>query len=110
MWRIVYRGLRALTNDKKLALTPMDVNDLYEHVWNVGTLLMSEDSLNILQDGFRPWPRVKEGSEVSWDFYDIHDRNKAMDLMLLRKYQDREDIVTYTVITGSITPIWTRNS
>jgi hypothetical protein len=80
----------------------MDVNDLYEHVWNVGTLLMSEDSLDILQDGFRPWPRVQEGSEASWDFYDIHDRNKAMDLMLLRKYQDREDIVTYTVILQEV--------
>ena len=44
MWRIVYRELRALTNDNKLALTPMDINDLYDHVWNVGTLLMSEDS------------------------------------------------------------------
>jgi hypothetical protein len=91
-----------VTNDKKLALTPMDVNDLYEHVWNVGTLLMSEDSVDILQDGFRPWPRVKEGSEASWDFYDIHDRNKAMDLMPLRKYQDREDIVTYTVILKEV--------
>ncbi len=63
---------------------------------------MSEDSLDILQDGFRPWPRVKEGSEASWDFYDIHDRNKAMDLMLLRKYQDREDIVTYMVILKEV--------
>ncbi len=98
MWRIVYRELRALTNDKKLALMPMDINDIYEHVWNVGTLLMSEDSLDILNDGFRPWPRVKEGTEASWDFYDIHDRNKATDLDILRKYQDRVVIDTYKVI------------
>jgi hypothetical protein len=102
MWRVMYRELRALTNDKKLALTPMEVNDLYDHVWNVGTVLMSEDSLAILDDGFRPWPRVIEGSEASWDFYDIHDRNKARDLDILRKYQDREDIATYTVVLKEV--------
>jgi hypothetical protein len=30
MWRVMYRELRALTNDKKMALNPMDLNDLYE--------------------------------------------------------------------------------
>jgi hypothetical protein len=28
----MYRELRALTNDKKLALNQMDLNDLYEEV------------------------------------------------------------------------------
>jgi hypothetical protein len=54
-------------------------------MWNVGTLLMSEESLDILDCGFRPWPRVKEGTEASWDFYDIHDCNIATYLDLLRK-------------------------
>jgi hypothetical protein len=39
MWRVVYRELRALTNDKKLALNPMDLNDLYEEVWNLGGIV-----------------------------------------------------------------------
>ena len=98
----MYRELRALTNDKKLALNPMDLNDLYEEVWNVGALLMTDDSLSILEDGFRPWPRVKEGTEASWDFYDIHDRNKAADLLILRKYETREDIASYTVILKEV--------
>jgi hypothetical protein len=65
LWRVVYRELRVLTNDKKLALNPMDLNDLYEEVWNVEALLQTEESLTIMEDGVRPWPRVKEGPEAS---------------------------------------------
>jgi hypothetical protein len=45
---------------------------------------------------------AKEGSEESWDFYDIHDRNKAADLVVLRKYLDREDIENYTVVLKEV--------
>ncbi len=76
----------------------MDLNDLYEEVWNVGELLQTDDWPTIMDEGFRPWPRVKKGTEESWDFYDIHDRNKAADLLVLRKYRDREDIDNYTVV------------
>jgi hypothetical protein len=41
MWRVVYRELRA--NDATLALNPMQLNDIYDHLWDVGTLLTSED-------------------------------------------------------------------
>ncbi len=98
----MYRELRALTNDKKLSLNPMELNDLYKEVWNVGTLLQTEDSLTILEEGLRPWPRVKEGMEASWDFYDIHDRNKVADLVTLQKYRDREDLETYTVVLKEV--------
>jgi hypothetical protein len=54
MWRVMYRELRALTNDKKLALNPMDLNDVYEEVWNVGALLQTEELIMIMEDGFRP--------------------------------------------------------
>jgi hypothetical protein len=102
MWRVVYQELRALTNDKTLSLNPMDLNDLYEEVWNVGSLLQTDESLSILDEGFRPWPRVKEGTEASWYIYDIHDRHKAADLMTLKKYKDREDIATYTVVLQEV--------
>jgi hypothetical protein len=102
MCRGMYRELRALTNDNQLSLNPKDLNNLYEEVWNVGTLLQTEDSLTILEEGFRPWLRVKEGTEASWDFYDIHDRNKAADLVTLQKYRDREDLETYTVVLKEV--------
>ncbi len=77
----MYRELRAVTNDATLALNLMQLNDIYDHLWDVGTLLTSEDSLTILEESFtsRPWPKIKHGTEESWDFYDIHERDKAAD-------------------------------
>jgi hypothetical protein len=95
-------GAARLDERQKLALNPMDLNDLYEEVWNVGALLQTDESPAVMEDGFRPWSRVKEGTEASWDFYDILDRNKAADLLILRKYQDREDIDSYTVVLKEI--------
>jgi hypothetical protein len=58
MWRVVYRELRALTNDSAINLDPMELCDIYEQVWVVGSLLQSDDCLSILDDGYRPWPKV----------------------------------------------------
>jgi hypothetical protein len=80
MWRVVYREFRAVTNDATLALNPMELNDIYDHLWDVATLLTSADCLTILDEGFRPWPKIHHGSEKSWDLCDIHERHKATDL------------------------------
>ncbi len=78
MWRVVYRELRALTNDASMNLNPMEINDVYEEVWNVGVLLQSEDSLSCLDLDYRPWPKIKEDTDESKEFYRIHDRNKQV--------------------------------
>jgi hypothetical protein len=77
MWRQVFRELRALTNDKTIKVNPLELNDLYEHLWHIGQLLMTESCLELLHDDFRPWPKIP--SEAGGDnFYDIHDRNKVL--------------------------------
>jgi hypothetical protein len=63
MWKVCFKELRALTNTKQLSLSglnvnPMELNDLYEHVWNLGILLQTEQCLSILEPEFRPWPKV----------------------------------------------------
>ena len=78
MWRVVYRELRALTNDAVMNLNPMELNEVYEDVWNVGSLLQSDDALSILQPDYRPWPKVKDGTDASRDFYNVHDRDKKL--------------------------------
>jgi hypothetical protein len=81
MWRVVYRELRALTNDSDMNLDPMELNNIYEDVWNVGTLLQSNECLTILDDDFRPWPKLetcKGGEAVAKQFYNVHDRNKQV--------------------------------
>jgi hypothetical protein len=75
---------------------------LYDYLWDVGELLQQEESLDILKDGWRPWPRVLDGTEVSWDFYDIHDRHKERDLNFLRTYRVREDVEQYTTVLQQV--------
>ncbi len=50
MWRQVFRELRALTNDKSMALNALELNDLYEELWNVGTLLQGDSWREIFDD------------------------------------------------------------
>ena len=78
MWRVMYRELRALTNDASMDLNPMEINDIYEAVWNVGVVLQSNDSLSCLDLDFRPWPKIKAETEESKEFYRIHDRHKEV--------------------------------
>ncbi len=81
MWWVVYRELRSLTNDSGKNFDPMELCEIYEHVWNVGILLQSEECLTILDEGYRPWPKVetcKGGPVVADFFYDVHDRDKQV--------------------------------
>ncbi len=64
LWKIAFEELRGLTNKKTIqdsgvGLNPMELNDLYDHMWNLGTVLQSDESLAVLEDNFRPWPRVR---------------------------------------------------
>ncbi len=103
MWRVVYRELRALTNDGVMALNPMELNEIYEELWNVGTLLQNATVvLSIMEDEFRPWPKVKAETEKSRAFYDVHDRAKQADLALLRNYDSRADLESYVVVLKKV--------
>jgi hypothetical protein len=103
MWRVVYRELRALTNDKSMALNPMDVNDIYDALWNVGVLLQNEmEVLSIFEVGYRPWPKFKAETETSRAFYAIHDRAKQSDLAELRQYESREDLENYIAMLKKV--------
>ncbi len=86
MWRQVFRELRALTNDK--TINPLQLYDLYEHLWNIGQLLTTDSCLELLDDEFRPWP--KHPSDAGGDnFYAIHDRNKVPQNRILTPPSDR---------------------
>ena len=38
LWKTVFQELRGLTNTTSI-LNPMELNDLYDHLWNVGVVL-----------------------------------------------------------------------
>ncbi len=85
LWRVVFKELRALTNSKGLKISPTELNTLYEHLYEVGTLLQKPGCMTVFDDGYRPWPRVcKEGKSAK--FYAVVDTNIAADLARLRTY------------------------
>jgi hypothetical protein len=74
-----------------MGLNPLELNNLYEDLWAVGDLLLTEASLDVLKDEYRPWAKLRCETE-------IHERNKTEDLVMLRAYQNREDIEVYVPV------------
>jgi hypothetical protein len=100
LWKIMFHELRALTNTTKitdagLGVNPMEINDLMDHMWNVAVVLQSDDALSVVEDDFRPWPKVRAMEAASMRFYAKLERSKAADLVELRQYETRVDIATY---------------
>jgi len=107
MWKVCFQELRALTNTKGLSVcglhvNPMELNDDYEHVWNLGILLQTEDSLSILEPEYRAWPKVRVAEAGSVEFYRILNRSKEMDLEELQSFRRREDIGNYEPVLREI--------
>ena len=74
MWIVAFAELRALTNRKAVqqsgfGLNPMELNELYDYLWNMGVLMQSEDGMDVLKPEYRPWPKLHEGDDVSVRFY-----------------------------------------
>jgi hypothetical protein len=86
LWKVAFEELRGLTNKKCIqdsgesmsrtlnprphfifvsllyagvGLNPMELNDLYDHLWNLGSMLQSDDAFSVLENEYRPWPRVR---------------------------------------------------
>ena len=74
----------------------MELNDLYDHLWNVGVLLQSENCLEVFQEEYRPWPKLHEGDTVSTQFYTRLETNKVADMAELHEFTKRKDVLRYT--------------
>jgi hypothetical protein len=76
----------------------MELNALYEYLWNLGVLLKTEGCLSILQLEYRPWPKVHEGDTVSVKFYMRLDKNKETNMAELNNFHGRSDVLRYTQV------------
>jgi hypothetical protein len=104
MWRLVYRELRALTNDSTLNLNPLK---LMTCTTTYGMWARYYNAKNLLPymrtDGGHAWARVKGGTEASMKFYAVHDRHKKQrDMDILRKFKGRTDITEYKTILQKV--------
>jgi hypothetical protein len=85
-----------------LGVNPMELSDIYEHVWNLGLRLQTEDCLSVLQSEYRPWPKVREEEACSAHFYAVLDRSREDDLAELRLYAGREDLENYEPVLREV--------
>ena len=53
MWRVVFKELRGLTNSKGLEITPIELNTLYESLYDIGAML-TKNCMTLFNDGSRP--------------------------------------------------------
>ena len=103
MWKIAFEELRGLTNKKTIqdsgvGLNPMELNDLYDHMWNLGALLQSDECFTILEDTYRPWPRVRYNEGPSHKYYTHLEKHLASEREELRLFENKPDLGVYKPI------------
>ena len=125
LWKVAFEELRGLTNKKSVqdsgrylylhwhptiqtltpslpspgvGLNPMELNDLYDHLWNLGSMLQGDDSLSVLENDYRPWPRVRYTQGPSRAYYDHLDKCKPAALVELKQYELKSDLAVYRPI------------
>jgi hypothetical protein len=102
MWRVAFKELRGLTNSKGLELNPLELNELYEYLYDLGSMLQSDACLIIFEEGYRPWPYVYKDKGRARKFYANVDRNLTNDLLALRLDDTRENYEQYTIIMRAV--------
>ena len=80
----------------------MELNSLYEHLYDLGLQLQTEKSMAVFEDGFRPWPHVFKARGRSKKFYNRVDANLTEDVKRIRNYGMREDSVKYCAILRDV--------
>jgi hypothetical protein len=81
-----------------VGLNPMELNDLYDHLWNMGSLLQTDDALEVLDEDYRPWPRVRYTEAPSRHYYDHLEKNKAANRAELLQFETKSDLLVYRPI------------
>jgi hypothetical protein len=80
----------------------MELNTLYEYLYDLGLHLQTDASLDVFKAGFRPWPHVYKGGGRSKKFYSRVDANLDEDLARIGIYSQRADKDSYTEILREV--------
>ena len=103
LWKTAFEELRGLTNKKSIqdsgvGLNPMELNDLYDHLWNMGSLLRTEEALDVIEDLYRPWPRCRYNEGPSKLYYTHLEKHKQAERAELRAFETKSDLDIYKPI------------
>ena len=81
-----------------IELNPLELNSLYEHLYDLGTILQTNQCMVLFEEGFRPWPHIYKNKGRAKKFYKAIDGDLNEDLQRLRPQLEREDASKYTGI------------
>jgi hypothetical protein len=95
MWRVVFKELRGLTNSKGIEINPIELNSLYEDLYDLGIMLQTDKCMRVFENGFRPWPHIFKTKGRSRKFYEKVDLHLKEDLQRLNNFNTREDSEKY---------------
>jgi hypothetical protein len=102
LWRQIFKELRGVTNSKGLELHPLELNSLYECLFDFGTLLQTDRCFDVFKPGFRAWPHIYKKGGRSKRFYGKIELNLIEDLNLLGSYTMRDDSEKYMTIMKQV--------
>ena len=87
MWVVVFDDLRALTNGTVAPLNPLEINNLYEKLWEIGDLLQSQACMDVLKDDYRPWGRVRPDDMDLCSWEDAREARKPARITRLQEFR-----------------------
>ena len=108
-WTVAFNELRTVTNitiqehgqgagaTKHAHVNPMEINEMYEGLWGMGTLLQTSNALKVLDNEYKPWNRPRPGDAELTELYRKCDESKVERKASLRDYKkEDEDFDAYT--------------
>ena len=100
-WRFQQGKQAAVGRNTGLEISPIELNELYEHLYDVGKMLQTPECMSVFDAGFRPWPRIIKAGQ-SDKFYTAVDANLEVDLDRLKTYNARADTESYCTILRKV--------
>jgi hypothetical protein len=85
-----------------IELNPLELNSLYENLYDLGTMLQTNECMGVFEEGFRPLPHIYKDKGRAKKFYNATDRDLTEDLHRLRPKLEREDASKYTGVMCEI--------
>ena len=102
LWHCAFSELRALTNGSCVELNPMELNNLYDHMWELGIVLKGDNPLSVLDVGYRPWPKIKTHIPEVASMYDRLGTNLTDTRELLLSHQQATDSDQYEIVLKEV--------
>ncbi len=91
-----------LTFTTGLEINSLELNYIYEYLYDLGIMLQTESCFQVFDDEFRSWPHLYKNKGRSKKFYAGVDSNLKSDLQRIRLNPEREDNEEYNSLMREV--------